>query len=300
MQQDHHEFTALADLIQGQIGQQQRLETQITGLSLHRWTHATEPASYMMAPSICLVGQGRKRLFLGDDTFVFDRHSFLITSVNLPVVAQVLEASPEQPYLGLTMELDLRAISELMLDNPSSIKSSADDRLSVAVNKLPSSMLDAFVRLLRLLDTPEDVKSLAPLIQWEIFYRLLKSEQGPRLRAIVSNGTQNHQMARVIDWLKGNFNKPVKMEYLAQQAGLSVSSFHSHFRAMTAMTPLQFLKKIRLNEARRLMLAEQLDASSAAFEVGYESPSQFSREYSRMFGLPPLRDIKQLSREQVN
>jgi AraC-like DNA-binding protein len=269
-----------------------RLDTSIRGLNLHRWETPTEPTSYMLAPSICLIGQGRKRLFLGEDAYVYDVHRFLITSVDLPVVTQIIEASREKPYLGLTMELDLRMIAQLMLDNDMPSAHPSKDRLGIAVSDVSMPLLDAFNRLLDLLDHPEYIHALAPLIQQEIFYRLLMSEQGPRLRQITSIGNHGYQIARAIDWLKENFSKSVKVEELANKVGLSVSAFHNHFRAMTAMSPLQFQKKMRLNEARRLMLAEHLDASRAAFEVGYESPSQFSREYSRLFGAPPMQDIK--------
>lgn len=276
-----------------------RLDTSIKGLSLHRWEMPTEPTSYMLAPSICLIGQGQKRLFLGEDVYVYDAHRFLFTSIDLPVVSQILEASPEKPYLGLTMELDLRLIAQLMLDNKTMVSKQSKDRLGIAVSEVSTALLDAFNRLLDLLAHPEDIHVLAPLIQQEIFYRLLTGEQGPRLRQITSIGNHGYQIARAIDWLKENFSKPVKVEELAGKAGLSVSAFHNHFRTMTAMSPLQFQKKMRLNEARRLMLAEYLDASRAAFEVGYESPSQFSREYSRLFGAPPLKDIKNLTQNSV-
>jgi len=276
------------------------LETPIRGLTLHRWEAPTEPTSYMLAPSICLIGQGRKRLFLGEDHYIYDAHRFLITSVDLPVVAQIIEASRERPYLGLTMELDLRAIAQLMLDNHVPATRSPKIRLGIAVGELSVPLLDAFNRLLDLLEHPEDIPALAPLVQQEIFYRLLMGEQGSRLRQITSTGNHGYQIARAIDWLKENFDKAVKVEDLAGKVGLSVSAFHNHFRSMTAMSPLQFQKKMRLNEARRLMLAEHLDASSAAFEVGYESPSQFSREYSRLFGAPPMRDIKNLVQDTAN
>lgn len=284
----------LAQQLARQLNGHQRQISAIPGLSLHRWEHPTEPTSYMLAPSICLIGQGRKRLFLGEDAFVYDSHTFLITSIELPVVSQIIEASADKPYLGLTMELDLKVISQMMLDHPVPQSRSSDSRLGVAVSDLSTDLLSAVQRLLDLLDHPADIPALAPLIRQEIYYRLLQSDQGPRLRNIISSGHHSHQIARVIDWLKVHFKHPVKIETLASDAGLSVSAFHSHFRAMTAMTPLQFIKKIRLNEARRLMLAEQLEASQAAYEVGYESPSQFSREYSRMFGAPPMKDIKQL------
>jgi AraC-like DNA-binding protein len=253
----------------------------------------------MLAPSICLIGQGRKRLFLGEDVYIYDAHRFLITSVDLPVVTQILEASSERPYLGLTMELDLRMIAQLMLDNDIPLSRPANDRLGIAVSEVSVPLLDAFDRLLDLLEHPEDIPALAPLVQQEIFYRLLMGEQGARLRQITSIGNHGYQIARAIDWLKDNFSKPVKVEELAGKAGLSVSAFHNHFRSMTAMSPLQFQKRMRLNEARRLMLMNHLDVSRAAFEVGYESPSQFSREYSRLFGAPPMRDIKNLVQDPV-
>jgi AraC-like DNA-binding protein len=277
-----------------------RFDTSIRGLSLHRWETPTEPTSYILAPSICLIGQGRKRLFLGEDSYVYDANKFLITSVELPVTAQILEASREKPYLGLTMELDLRLIAQLILDNDMPSARSHKDRLGISVGEVSIPLLDAFLRLLDLLEHPDDIPALAPLVQQEIFYRLLMGEQGPRLRQITSVGSHGYQIVRAIDWLKENFSKPVKIEELADKVGLSVSAFHNHFRAMTALSPLQFQKKMRLNEARRLMLAEHLDASRAAFEVGYESPSQFSREYSRLFGAPPMKDIKNLAQETVN
>ena len=272
-----------------------RLDTPIQGLNLHRWETPTEPTSYMLAPSICMIGQGRKRLFLGEDIYIYDAHRFLITSVDLPVVAQIIEASREKPYLGLTMELDLRMIARLMLDNDMPSSRPTKDRLGIAVSEVSVPLHDAFNRLLDLLEHPEDIPALAPLVQQEIFYRLLMGEQGPRLRQISTIGNHGYQIARAIDWLKENFSKPVKVEDLAGKVGLSVSAFHNHFRSITAMSPLQFQKRMRLNEARRLMLSNQFDAARAAFEVGYESPSQFSREYSRLFGAPPLRDIKNLN-----
>jgi AraC-like DNA-binding protein len=283
---------SLADRIARWTEGKNRLKTPIPGLNLHRWETPTEPTSYMLAPSICLIGQGRKRLFLGEDIYVYDARRFLITSVELPVVSQIIEASGEKPYLGLTMELNLRMIAQLMLDNDMPSAHPSKDRLGIAVSEVSIPLLNAFNRLLDLLDKPEDTQALAPLIQQEIFYRLLQGEQGSRLRQITSLGNHGYQIARAIDWLKENFSKPIKVGELAGKVGLSVSAFHNHFRAMTAMSPLQFQKKMRLNEARRLMLVEHLDVSRAAFEVGYESPSQFSREYSRLFGAPPMQDIK--------
>lgn len=292
--------SALAERISKWTQGKNRLDTPIPGLSLHRWEKPTDPTSYMLAPSICLIGQGRKRLFLGEDVYVYDADHFLITSIDLPVVAQIIEASPEKPYLGLTMELDLRLITQLLVNNDLSSSRTNKDRLGIAVSEISETLVDAFTRLLDLLEHPETIPALAPLVQQEIFYRLLIGEQGARLRQITSIGNHDYQISRALNWLKDNFNKSVKVEELAGKAGLSVSAFHNHFRTMTAMSPLQYQKKMRLNEARRLMLTEHLDASAAAFEVGYESPSQFSREYSRQFGAPPIQDIKNLIQEAVN
>lgn len=293
------EQLSLADRIARWTTGTNRLDTKIQGLSLHRWQTPTEPESYMLAPSVCLIGQGRKRLFLGEEAYVYDAHRFLITSVDLPVVAQIIEASTDKPYLGLTMELDLRLIAQIMLNDKRPPARPSNDRLGVAVSAVSPPLLDAFSRLLDLLEHPEDIASLAPLVQQEIFYRLLTGEQGLRLRQMASSGNHGFQIARAIDWLKGNFNKPLRIEELANKVGLSASAFHSHFRSTTAMSPLQFQKRIRLNEARRLMLAEHIDASRAAFKVGYESPSQFNREYSRQFGAPPMRDIKTLMQDST-
>lgn len=284
----------LADRIAQWTRGRNRLDTPIQGLSLHRWERPTEPTSYMLAPSVCLIGQGRKRLLLGEEAYAYDAHRFLITSVDLPVVAQIIEASTDKPYLGLTMEFDLRVIAQLMLDDDRPPTRSLKERRAVAVSTVSPPLLDAFARLLDLLEHPSDIAALAPLVQQEIFYRLLTGEQGLRLRQIASAGHRGFQISRAIDWLKDNFNKPLRIDELAGEVGLSTSALHSHFRATTAMSPLQFQKKMRLTEARRLMLTEQIDASRAAFEVGYESPSQFNREYNRQFGAPPMRDIKRL------
>ncbi|KAB8168049.1 helix-turn-helix domain-containing protein [Lysobacter maris] len=272
-----------------------RLDTTIPGLTFHRWETPTEPTSYMLPSSICLIGQGRKRLFLGKETYIYDANRFLITAVDLPVVSQILEASADAPYLGLTLELDLRLIAQLMVSGDMPPSRTPKAQLGIAVSEVPPSLLDAFNRLIDLMEQPDDIAALAPLIKQEIFYRLLTGTQGPLLRRIGTVGNHGYQVSRAIDWLKSNFSKPMKVEDLANRAGLSLSAFHTHFRAITALSPLQFQKRMRLNEARRLMLTEHMDASGAAFKVGYESPSQFSREYSRYFGAPPTRDIKNLA-----
>ncbi|ELN6868777.1 AraC family transcriptional regulator N-terminal domain-containing protein [Vibrio parahaemolyticus] len=284
----------LAKLIDRWTGNANQYDTPISGLRFSRWTTPTPPTSYTHNPSICLIAQGRKRVLLGEESFIYDANHFLISSVDLPIIANIIEASEEQPYLGLIMELDLTEISQLIVDSELAFTQSKEAQKGIAVGELSESLLDAFVRLAELLDEGQNTKILAPIIKREIFYRLLMSEQGTRLHQIVTAGSHSHQIAKAIDWLKNNFVKPLSVGDLASYTGMSKSSFYTHFRSMTSMTPLQFQKKLRLSEARRLMLTENLDAMAATFKVGYESPSQFSREYSRLFGAPPSKDIKSL------
>jgi AraC-like DNA-binding protein len=284
----------LAERIARWTAKKNRLSTTIPALSLSRWESPTELTNYMHEPSLCLVAQGAKRVLLGKEIYTYDAYHFLITSVDLPVVAQVIEASREKPYLGLVLKLERRAITQMMVDSDVPLPRSQQASRGMIVSEVTLPLLNAFQRLIDLLDAPEDILMLAPLVQREILYRLLVSDQGARLRQIGAAGTQGHQIAQAIDWLKDNFNQPLLVDDLATYARMSASTFHRHFRAVTSMSPLQFQKSLRLHEARRLMLTDQLDAASAAFQVGYESHSQFNREYSRLFGAPPLRDIKSL------
>ncbi|NKJ67897.1 AraC family transcriptional regulator [Vibrio chemaguriensis] len=269
-------------------------DTEIPGLRFSRWATPTPPTSYTHNPSICLIAQGRKRVLLGEDSFVYDANHFLISSVDLPIIANIIEASEDKPYLGVIMELDLTEISQLIVDSELTFNQSKEAQKGIAVGELSEPLLDAFLRLIELLDEGQSIKILAPIIKREIFYRLLITEQGARLNQIVTAGSHSHQIAKAIDWLKNNFVKPLSVSELAAYSGMSKSAFYTHFRSMTSMTPLQFQKKLRLSEARRLMLTENLDAMATTFKVGYESPSQFSREYSRLFGAPPSKDIKSL------
>ena len=275
-------------------GKRDRFNTTIPGLSLHRREEPSEPVSIMYEPLICVVAQGAKQVLLGDEAYVYDAQHFLITSVDLPTTVQVINASPQKPYLGLVLRLDQREMSQLMVDSKLPPPRPQQSSRGMATGEITLPLLTTFQRLIDLLDEPKDIPILASIIEREIFYRLLVSDQGARLRQIASAGSQSQQIARAIDWLKGNFTRPLRIEDLASQVNMSTSTFHHHFREVTAMSPLQYQKWLRLNEARRLLLAENQDATTAAFQVGYESPSQFSREYSRMFGAPPLRDITNL------
>jgi AraC-like DNA-binding protein len=285
---------ALAAGIARWTDQSDHIETAIPGLALWQRIEPTQPTSGMYEPSICLIAQGAKRVVLGDDAYVYDPQHFLITSVDLPTVWQIIDASRGKPCLGLVLKLDQREISQLMVDSHLPPPRTQQSSRGMATGEVTLPLLTAFQRLIDLLAEPKDIPILAPLIQREISYRLLIGDQGARLRQMASAGSQSRQIARAIDWLKGNFMQPVRIDDLALQVNMSTSTFHHYFRALTAMSPLQYQKWLRLNEARRLMLAERLDATNAAFQVGYESPSQFSREYSRLFGAPPLRDITNL------
>jgi AraC-like DNA-binding protein len=277
-----------------------QLVTAIPGLSLFQRNEPTQPESRMYEPRICLIAQGAKRVLLGDDTYVYGERHFLITSVNLPTVVQITKASREKPCLGLILKLDQREISQLMVDSNLPLSRPQQSSRGMAVGEVTLPLLTAFQRLVDLLAEPKDIPILAPIIQREIFYRLLVGDQGARLRQIASAGSQSQQIARAIDWLKDNFTRPLRIDDLATQVNMSTSTFHHHFRTLTAMSPLQYQKWLRLNEARRLMLIENQDAATVAFQVGYESPSQFSREYGRLFGAPPLRDITSLRQMTAN
>jgi AraC-like DNA-binding protein len=274
-------------------------QTPVPGLTFYHLDKPTEPKPGLTEPGICLIAQGAKRIHLEDESFDYDGHRYLLASVYLPTTYQVISASSAEPYLGLVLKFDMRELSQLMIDSnlPAPRTRSIDRCMATGEVTLP--LLGAFQRLVALLDEPEDIPILAPMLHREILYRLLVGEQGDRLRHIASSGSRSHQVARAIEWLKTNFAQQLRVEDLAGMANMSASSFHSHFRAMTSLSPLQYQKHLRLQEARRLMLAEDLDATRAAFRVGYESSSQFSREYSRLFGTPPLRDVKNLRQMAV-
>ena len=266
----------------------------VPALSLFRQDEPTEPMSAVYEPSICMVVQGAKRVLLGDETYEYNDHQYLITSVDLPTFFQVIEASKERPLLGLKLTFDIQEVSGLLIDSNFPHHRAQQSGHGMATSEITLPLLTAFQRLIDLLDEEHDIPVLAPIIRKEIIYLLLVGEQGARLRQIAAAGSQSQQVARAIVWLKNNFTQQLRIDNLASQASMSTSSFHNHFRSMTALSPLQYQKHLRLHEARRLMLAESMDAANAAFQVGYESPSQFSREYNRMFGAPPLRDITKL------
>lgn len=264
--------------------------TAIPWLSLYSRTETSLPHRHIYEPNIAVILHGRKHVTVGEEQFVYDESRFLLTAVDLPVVSCITEASEAQPYMAMIAKLDFAKIRQLILDYDIPAPKIAPLR-GIATGPATSELFCAFWRLLDLLDTPEDIPVMSDLIHKEIVYYLLRSEQGGRLWQIAMTGSQSNRIQKVINWLRRHYAEPLRVDELASMAAMSVSSMHHHFREITSMSPLQFQKQLRLQEARRLMLVEALDAGSAAFRVGYESASQFSREYHRMFGQPPKRDI---------
>lgn len=289
----------LARIIRARTSGTGDYETPIPNLSFFRRDRAAPPAICMVEPCIVLVAQGVKQLWVGGKAHVYDTNRFLITSLDLPANSEVVAASPDQPCLGLTLKLDLRMLAELNAQGSLPPPRDRSVGMGVGIGVATPALLEPFTRLLELLDDPDAIAVLAPLIQREIHYRLLRSDQAARLRQIISVDGQGYRIAKAIDWVKLNYASPLRVDELAARVQMSTPTFHHHFRQLTAMSPLQYQKWLRLNEARRLMLNDHLDAASAAFRVGYESPSQFSREYGRLFGAPPKRDISVL-RGQAN
>jgi len=274
--------------------------TDIPGLTLYRRTSPTpcNPATY--EPSLTVFVQGRKRINLGGTTYLCDESTFLLTSVDVPVVSQIVSASDEVPLLSMHLALDMAVVREILSQEELPELATASQARGIAVGKTTVELLGACSRLLDLLDTPAEIRFFSKMIQREIVYRLLRGSQGERLRAIATLGDQSHRTARAIAWLRANYTKPLRVEELADVARMGMSTLHHHFHALTAMSPLQYQKQLRLVAARERMLIEGLDAASAAFEVGYESASQFNREYKRFFGQPPMRDIKALRAANIS
>ncbi|MDO0944198.1 AraC family transcriptional regulator [Chromohalobacter israelensis] len=268
--------------------------TPYPGLMVARRSSPTAPTPYLYEPAFAMIIEGRKRVVLGDVTYVYDASRFLLTSLDLPTITQVLDASPEAPYLSLLLKLDLSLAREVMVEIDQQGHGTSSRGAGLALGPVTVELLDAMARLIALLDKPRDLAHLGRLIHREVLYWLLTGPAGGQLRQTVLLGTQSHRVARAVTWLRENFTQPVKVEELAAVAGMGVSTLHRHFRALTAMSPLQYQKHLRLHEARRLLLAEGIDVGTAALRVGYESATQFNREYRRQFGAPPLRDIKAL------
>ncbi len=245
-------------------------------------------------PNVTVIAQGRKQVDLGQTTFTYGESRFLLTSIDLPVISRVVEATQEVPCLALMLKLDMPLVRELLTHGDIGLPGASSDSPAMAVGDVTPEFLGACCRLMDLLNSPQDVPFLSGLIEQEIVYRILRGREGARLRAIATSGDQSNRTAKAIGWIRANYAKPLRVEDLAQMAGMGVSTLHHHFRSLTAMSPLQYQKQLRLQAARARMLMDHVDAATVAFEVGYESASQFNREYSRFFGQPPVRDIRVL------
>lgn len=286
----HHEIASIAARFSPGDGEYQ---TAIEGLGISRRSMPSAPCHSSYRPCFAMVIQGAKSLQLGTDTINYGAGDYLLTSLDLPVAWRVVEASPEVPHFCITLAISPEKLLDLLsrADIQRPAEPAAGQR-GIVVNMATPELLDAAVRLLRLLDSPNDIAAMAPLIEQEILYRILTGPAGGQLINIAVADNHGHRIARAIAWLRENFARSLRIEDLAEHVNMSISSFHHHFKTITAMTPVQYQKQLRLHEARRLMLIERLDVGTAGHRVGYQSPSQFSREYSRLYGLSPLRDVE--------
>jgi AraC-like DNA-binding protein len=273
------------------------VETAVPGLYVYRVQHSSCTRHSIQVPSFSMIAQGSKRLLVGEEIYEYDPMHCLVTSVDLPVVATVAVASPSRPYLGLRLDFSVEDITELIHDERMPPAAPAGPSRGLYVQPVGATLLDAVLRLLRLLDAPADIPILAPLVRREILYRLLVNGQGAPLRQVAMQDSQAQRVAKAIRLLRENYAQPLRVEAIARDVHMSVSSLHHHFKAVTAMSPLQYQKQLRLQEARRLLFLGSADIAMAAHQVGYESASQFSREYSRLFGASPLKDRRRWQEE---
>lgn len=285
----------LIRLLEKYIKEDGKNETLIPALSFFKESEKVECTCLLHEPSVCFIARGQKQIELEDESYMYDANSYLVTSVHLPVNSKIIQASPQESYLSLKLRFSVDEIIEVATEMEKYMekpccKSSCDR--GVLVGKTDEAMLDSLIRLVSLLETPKDIPFFAPLIIKEILFRLISQNPHRFVKQFAALGSYSHRMVCSIKEINARFSEPLRIDDLAQKAGMSNSLFHRNFKKMTAMSPIQYQKKLRLQEARRLLLGEQKNAAEVAFEVGYESPSQFSREYTRMFGLPPISDIK--------
>ncbi|MFP5077310.1 AraC family transcriptional regulator N-terminal domain-containing protein [Rhizobium sp. YIM 134829] len=270
--------------------------TPVPGLTLHRYSGTGAPACGQFRPSFALIAQGAKRVMLGGDAYLYGGQDYLLTSFDLPVSSQIMTASPDKPYLGLVFEIDPARIPSVLQRLGAGAEPPAASTRGMSVAQLTEELEEAALRLLRLIERPGEIPVLLPLIEQELIFRLLAGPHAARLWQMATVESQSHQISRACAWLKEHYHLPLRIEDLARRVSMSVSSLHHHFKAITAMSPMQYQKQLRLQEARRLMVEQMLDAGTAGRQVGYESPSQFSREYARQFGAPPVRDVGRVRR----
>ncbi len=270
--------------------------TAIAGLNCIKFNAINDNLPSVYCPSLCIIVQGKKRILLENEIFQYQPSEYLVASVDLPVVGQIFDATEEKPYLCLQLELDIHELTELAIQVNCAKDAAKSSYAGIFIGRVDDLLADSVLRLVRLLETQRDINVLAPIIKREIYYRLINGEYGAQITAMTHIGSNMQRISAALKILKTDFKNRINIEELATQVGMSISSFYTHFKSVTAMTPLQYQKRFRLLEARKIMITERQDAASTAYQVGYESPSQFSREYARMFGNPPKRDISVLSR----
>lgn len=264
------------------------------GLACYKASAPLGPIARLSEPSFCLIAQGSKAVFLGAERYLYDASQYLLVTAGLPLVSHFVQASYEKPFLGVRIVLDPAAVTNVLVECADLPPPTSRVTGGLTISKVTHDLLDAVVRMFRLVDVPRDYRAISPLIMREIVYRLLLGEQRGRLSQIASLGAAEQRMSRAIDTIRRNYDKPLYIARLAKRLGMSVSGFHHHFKSATAMSPLQFQKQIRLQEARRLLTTDSYDAATAAYQVGYDDASQFSREYKRLFGAPPMRDVERM------
>jgi AraC-like DNA-binding protein len=272
----------------------------LDGVRLRRASTPTEIGHGVSFPSFCVIAQGSKEILLSDHRYWYDSAHYLIATTALPIASRIAEASEERPYLSVMVTLDPALISAVMSEAAHVVRQRRAAVTAIDVSPLDRGLLDAVVRLVRLLDSPSEVRFLLPLLKREIIYRLLSGPQRERVVQMAALGRPTERIAEALDWLRRDFNRPLRIEEIARELGMSASGFHHHFKALTAMSPLQFQKQLRLQEARRLMLGEGLDAANAGFRVGFDDASYFNREYKKLFGEPPMRDVERLREDTSN
>lgn len=285
----------LASLITSHAIVEGKQHTVLPNLQLLRTTSVSEYLHSIYEPSLIVIAQGSKVVTLGDESYQYDSNSYLVSSVHLPIVGRIVEATPQKPYLCVQINFTIDQVMDVIKETDQAWEGKTDFGRGLVINKTNDLLMDAVVRFVRLLDSPEDIKVLAPFIIREILYRILQDDHRNVIKQFAMSGSQSYSVGKIIKLINEDFAKPLRIDELAEKANMSTSSLHSQFKRVTAMSPLQYQKRMRLQEARRLLLADSFrDAADVGFEVGYESPSQFSREYARMFGLPPISDRKRL------
>ena len=284
----------LATLLEQRTGVDGGHETPISQLTLWRYSNPTEPAPVLQQPAVYVVVQGRKQVMVGDETFVYDPSQYLAVSLELPALARVVEATPDAPYLCMTLRVDARELAALIVETVRPAPRDTHDGRAVFVSSLHAPLLDAFLRLVRLLDAPQDIPVMAPIVLRELHYRLLQGEQHGRLAEMAIGDGRLRRVASALSWIKEHYAEPLQIDALAKRVNMSASALHGHFRAVAGVSPIQYQKHLRLQEARRLLLTGATSAEGVAYEVGYASASQFSREYGRLFGQPPRRDAERM------